>query len=66
MRSLKSISSVTPPRIAIQTIMVRGGTLNSLPLFKFLPGSPDLLSFAILALVVASLAHPPASRNSAS
>src|SRR5437588_3360636 len=46
--SLSSISRIIPPKIAIQTIQVRGGTLNSPPFLEFLSSSLYLLSSDIL------------------
>ena len=37
-----------PPKIAIQTTHVRGGTLNSPPFLEFLSSPLDLLSSGIL------------------
>src|SRR5713101_1931103 len=56
-RSRASISKMMPPKIAIQTIQVRGGTRNSPPFLGRLSSSLCLLSFAIVSNSCAKLAR---------
>src|SRR5258708_36455937 len=60
--SLKSTRRMMPPKIAIQAIQVRGGTLNS-PFLEFFSSSLFLLSSAILYLVAPKLPSIPQCRN---
>src|SRR6266478_666763 len=52
-----------PPKMAIQTIQVRGGTLNSPPFLGFFSSSLCLLSSDIMYPVAAKLPSSPHSRN---
>src|SRR5438046_5339607 len=61
--SRMSINMMMPPKMAIQTIQVRGGTRNSPPFLGFLSSSFDLLSSGILVTVAAKLSLITGCRN---
>src|SRR5437660_5645046 len=54
-----SISRMIPPKMAIHTIQVRGGTRNSPPFFGFLSSSFDLFSSGILFTIGPSYHEQP-------
>src|SRR5882724_12490895 len=61
--SRMSINRMMPPKMAIQTIQVRGGTRNSPPFLGFLSSSFDLLSSGILVTVAPKLSLITGCRN---
>src|SRR5438094_9219755 len=58
-----SISRMMPPKMAIQTIQVRGGTLNSPPFLGLFSSSLDLLSSGIFYFSWTKLTWSHLGRN---